>query len=109
MTLKRAIAVVFGFTAFGAGAGLAAGYFLATAFPGYYGTLFARPDGSEVDTVSIGVGLGLTQGMSFGAVIGVATVFVLCWFNLRKDALRLLALQHSQSAETGPLASVKHE
>ena len=95
MTPKKAIAIIVGFTAFGTGAGLSAGYFLAATFPAYYRTVFARADGSDVDPVSLGVGLGLTQGTGLGAVIGLATVFILCWFNLRKERLRLLASENT--------------
>ena len=95
MTLKRAIAVIVGFTAFGAGTGVGAGYFLAIVFPAYYQTVFARSDGSDVDPVSLGVGLGLTQGMALGAIIGFATVSVLCWYDLRKREMRQLASEEA--------------
>ena len=62
------------------GAGL--GYGLGTLAPDYYRSLLGGWS-PGFDPVSVGVGLGLTQGMAGGVVVGLAVVALLCWRETR--------------------------
>lgn len=87
--LFQSIGVVFG-CAFicgllGMGVGMAIGEFA----PGYYETLFSGPNGLPASPVVIGLGLGLTQGIIFGAVLGVVLVALFYWYRLRMEQIKV--------------------
>lgn len=77
MTFPRAVLLVAGTaaacTAIGAGIGAGMGYFN----PDYYRAVL--PKSTDLDHVSVGLGLGLTQGLAVGLVI----VGVLTWQHVR--------------------------
>ncbi|MBS1713469.1 MAG: hypothetical protein JST30_03945 [Armatimonadetes bacterium] len=68
--------------AFGTGGGLV-GLLLGLAVPGYYVAVFDGP----VDPVPTGIGLGVTQGLGAGVLVGA---FLVVWFTLRPGKLRTL-------------------
>jgi hypothetical protein len=57
---------------FGAGVG----FVLGNALPGYYRTVFPRMVGSPEE---LGIGLGFTQGLMLGSVLGVAVALIVAW------------------------------
>ncbi|MBK8207884.1 MAG: hypothetical protein IPK87_14000 [Planctomycetes bacterium] len=86
MTFLRAMFIVavttVAFTAVGAGIGAALGYFN----PDYYRAVL--PKSADMDQVSVGLGLGLTQGLAAGLLIGLAIVGVLTWQHVRLSGRR---------------------
>ena len=46
------------------------GYVLGTFAPDYYRTVFRIPSGDRLDLAQAGLGLGLTQGLAAGLIIG---------------------------------------
>jgi hypothetical protein len=83
MTIRIAVATVFGCTLLGAAIGVSLGYALGTLAPGYYRTVFRSGREPWFDPVSVGVGEGLTQGTAGGAGVGLAVVALLCWREVR--------------------------
>ncbi len=80
----RLIAVVM-FCAFGGGLlGVSAGLFLAILFPGYYAGVFELRSTGIAEVVPLGVGLGLTQGIGGGALVGLAIDAIGVWYTTRK-------------------------
>jgi hypothetical protein len=75
--MLEAIALVLGcviaFTLLGAGTG----YALGTVAPGYYRSVFEGGQDPNFDPVDVGIGLGSSQGLLGGAVIGVLLASVL--------------------------------
>jgi hypothetical protein len=57
--------------------------------PGYYRSVIPGGDQPGFDPVAVGIGLGLTQGIMFGALVGLALVAMFNWQRLR------LAKQHT--------------
>ena len=98
MTLSRAIAIIVGFAAFGAAVGLGVGYFLAINFPNYYQHMFSR-NGEDVDAVSLGVGLGLTQGLALGTITGVVTMCLLGWYDLKSGITETAGYESTRSTD----------
>jgi hypothetical protein len=77
MTLRRAIATVFGSTLVITTIGTCLGYALAKLTPDYYRIVFSEGRDPDFDPVSIGIGLGLTQGFVGGLVVGLILVALL--------------------------------
>ncbi|HEY7308651.1 MAG TPA: hypothetical protein VH643_04725 [Gemmataceae bacterium] len=87
MTITKGFLIILlsGF-AFGLGGGLI-GYALAAIVPGYYrGTLSSGRE-SWFDPVEVGVGLGTSQGLLCGLVLGAVVVLALAWYNSRRNSL----------------------
>ncbi len=84
MTIRRAIGTILSCTLMLAMIGAGIGYGIGVLAPGYYRTVFFR-SGREpgFQPVSVGVGLGLTQGTTGGVIVGLAVVALLCWRETR--------------------------
>ena len=88
------MSVVRGFTitiasglAFGVlGAGM--GYLLGLVAPDYYRTVFRIPPEVSIDPAQAGLGLGVTQGIAAGLLIGLVIVVSVAWYNSRTVAPR---------------------
>lgn len=63
------------------GAGL--GFLLGTYAPDYYRIVFNIPPGFPLEPAQAGLGLGLTQGLGGGLIIGLVIVVTVAWFNAR--------------------------
>ena len=65
------------------------GYTLGVVAPGYYRGVF--PSGREpwFDPVAVGFGLGLTQGLICGVVVGAVVVLAVAWYNSRRRGLEV--------------------
>ena len=74
-------------TVAGALAGTAIGFCLGKFAPGYYRSVFWAGQLQDFDPVAVGIGQGLTQGLAFGAIVGIALVAVLCWYHTRLEKL----------------------
>jgi hypothetical protein len=85
MSLGRAITAVFVCTLLFSGLGGAAGFLLGKLMPGYYRAVFRSGDAPFFDPVQVGLGLGVTQGMVAGAVIGLALVGLVAWHAARSN------------------------
>ena len=68
----RLIAIVVFCTFIGGLLGASAGLFLAILFPSYYAGVFELRSTGIADAVPLGVGLGLSQGIGGGALVGLA-------------------------------------
>ena len=79
----RLIAIVVFCTFIGGMLGVSAGLFLATLFPGYYAGVFELRSTSIADAVPLGVGLGLSQGIGGGALVGLAIDAIGVWYTTR--------------------------
>lgn len=67
------------FGLFGAGVGLALGTFV----PDYYRTVFGA-HAARLNPVHTGIGLGFSQGLGAGLVIGLIIVVVAAWSNTHR-------------------------
>ena len=65
-------------------AGASAGLFLAILFPSYYAGVFELRSTGIADAVPLGVGLGLSQGIGGGALVGLAIDAIGVWYTTRK-------------------------
>jgi len=74
--LIASIAAVFGSAFLGGLIGLGIGAALGTFVPGYYRSVFHGGDNPQFDSVAVGIGQGLTQGVVFGGVVGVVLVWM---------------------------------
>lgn len=77
------IGAIFGAAIIGGLVGLAVGACLGTYAPGYYRSVFRNGDALSFDPLAVGIGQGLTQGIVFGGVIGVAAVALFYWYRSR--------------------------
>lgn len=84
MTLPRAAAIVIVCAAVGALVGTGIGAALGHFSPDYYRAVL--PKAADMDQVSVGLGLGLTQGLVAGLAVGVVTVGILTWQHIRLSA-----------------------
>jgi hypothetical protein len=73
-----ATAVIFGL------AGTGVGVFLGKAAPSFYRQTVVIRDPESFDPVELGIGLGLTNGLIWGLVIGTLIVAVLAWKETRR-------------------------
>ncbi len=80
----RLIAIVVFCTFIGGLLGVSAGLFLAILFPGYYAGVFELRSTGISEVVPLGVGLGLTQGIGGGALVGLAIDAIGVWYTTRK-------------------------
>ena len=80
----RLITVVAFCTFVGGLLGVSAGLFLAILFPGYYAGVFELRSTGIAEVVPLGVGLGLTQGIGGGALVGLAIDAIGVWYVTRK-------------------------
>ncbi len=63
------------------------GYILAVTIPGYYRAVYRSGDEPWFDPLQVGVGLGATQGLICGLVVGAAVVLAVAWYNSRRGSL----------------------
>lgn len=62
------------------------GHALGNFAPGYYRAVFEDGHSPFFNPAQVGLGLGITQGMTSGAIIGVVLVVVQGYFALRREA-----------------------
>lgn len=84
ITATKAIALAAGCALAGGGAGAALGFALAKVAPGYYRSVFSSGDRPDFDPEAVGLGLGATQGVVAGLLVGLAIACMLAWFNSRR-------------------------
>ncbi len=80
----QALLIIAAFAIGFAAVGTLVGYGLGRFVPGYYRGVFSeglRPDFNPLD---VGIGLGCSEGLLFGAVVGTAVVIVLTWRRSRR-------------------------
>jgi len=82
-TLGRLLAVVVACTIAGGILGLAVGSLLAILVPAYYIESFGLEEFSTASPLAMGIGLGLTQGIAGGAMVGVAIDAIGVWYLTR--------------------------
>jgi hypothetical protein len=87
MTITKGFRIIIlsGF-AFALGGGVI-GYAIAVILPGYYRGVFRNSREPWFDPVDVGVGLGLSQGLFFGLVLGAVVVLAVAWYNSRRNFL----------------------
>lgn len=86
MTIAKGFFIILlsGF-AFAIGGG-AIGYTLAVLLPGYYRGVFSSGREPWFEPMEVGIGLGATQGLICGLVVGAAVVLAVGWYNLRRGS-----------------------
>ena len=122
MTVVRGFKIIIlsGF-AFALGGGLF-GYALAVILPGYYRGVFSSGREPGFDPVGVGVGLGGSQGLLSGLILGAIVVLAVAWYNSRRNSLdvrltpakrqelqRRLADHAANSDEVAPSEQIKAE
>jgi len=75
--------IILGSMVVGSGSGLILGVVIGKFAPGYYRGIFSNGSDASFDPLSMGVGLGLTQGAAFGAAVGIVSVVVFLWYRSR--------------------------
>jgi len=79
MNILKALAAVGGPAVAFAAAGAGIGGLLGAFAPSYFRQMFRVRDEAHFDPVELGVGLGTTQGLIWGLVVGVAIVAIIGW------------------------------
>jgi len=89
MTVARGfMVIILSGLAFALGGGLI-GYALGAIVPGYFRGVFSSGREPWFDPVSVGVGLGITQGLVCGLALGAVVVLAVAWYNGRRNAFDL--------------------
>ena len=82
MTIRTALTTMLG-TALVCGIfGGMIGYGIGWLQPGAYRSLFA-PVSPDFSPTAVGISLGIPQGLLFGAIIGIAAVAIVTWYQIR--------------------------
>lgn len=63
-----------------------AGWLLGSFAPDYYRLVFRIPPEVRIDPAQAGLGLGVTQGVGTGLLIGLVIVVAVAWYNSRTAA-----------------------
>lgn len=83
MTVQRGLIITiacgFAFGLFGAGLG----FLLGSIAPDYYRTVFRMSPEVEIDLAQAGLGLGATQGLAAGLLVGLVIVIAVAWYHSR--------------------------
>jgi hypothetical protein len=82
MTVRKALIAVFGCSLTCGIGGALIGYSIGRFLPGAYRSMFA-PAEPGFSPTAVGIGLGLPQGLFFGAVVGIAVVGIVTWYEVR--------------------------
>jgi hypothetical protein len=83
MNVTKALATVVG-TAVGFGAaGTAIGVLLGKVAPGFFRQMLPLRDPANFNPLELGFGLGLTNGLGWGLVVGVLLVAIIAWKETR--------------------------
>jgi hypothetical protein len=85
MTVLRGFGIVGASAMLCALVGLGIGYGLAVAIPSYYRGVFRDGNSPNFDPVQVGMGLGLSQGVIAGLVVGCVVVLAVAWYNSRRQ------------------------
>ena len=59
------------------------GYCLGRFLPDYYRSVFRNGGDSDFDPIAVGLGLGLSQGITAGAILGVVVLVGMLWHDRR--------------------------
>lgn len=81
--LTRTIWLVVGSAFVGAALGAGLGGLLGKIAPGYYRGIFGHPSDDSFNPLQVGLGLGLTQGLIFGVVVGLAMAAIVAWHDVK--------------------------
>jgi hypothetical protein len=84
MTWGKGILIVAGTMIVGAIGGTAIGTLLGLFLPGYYRSVFGGGNMPGFDPVAVGIGQGLSQGIVFGTLVGLALVAAIAVFRSRR-------------------------
>jgi hypothetical protein len=82
-TLFWSVATVFGSAILGGLLGSIVGAALGAFVPGYYRSVIPGSDRPGFDPLAVGIGLGLTQGIMFGALVGLGLAAMYYWHRSR--------------------------
>ena len=100
--IKGFLIIILSGIAFAVG-GCLIGYGLARLAPGYYRGVLSSGRETWFDPVAVGIGLGLTQGLLCGLILGAVVVLAVAWYNASRSPLTLFppaeVLQRTGRAE----------
>ena len=68
--------------------GMVIGGLLGQYLPSYYRSVFNAADDPGFDPFAVGIGLGLTQGIMFGAFVGLASFGLYYWILIKQTHRR---------------------
>ena len=83
MTVVRGFVITLASSLAFACVGAAVGYTLGSVAPDYYRTVFRIPPEASINTAQAGLGLGITQGLGTGLIVGLVIVVAVAWYNSR--------------------------
>lgn len=92
MTPGKALGIC-GISAIGGCAlGALVGSLIGNLAPDYYRAVFGFKPEDNIDYAHLGLGLGVTQGLTGGVIVGVCVVAILTWQSHRRSELEELGL-----------------
>lgn len=92
MTPAKAFGICLTGTVGGCALGALVGYLVGQFAPDYYRAVFGFKPEDNIDYAHLGVGLGITQGLTGGVIVGLGIVAVLTWQGHRRRELEELGL-----------------
>jgi hypothetical protein len=101
MTVLRGFGIVLLSAVLGALIGCGIGYTLGVVTPAYYRGVFSTGNSPGFDPVQVGSGLGFTQGLVAGLLVGCVVVLAVAWFNARRQVI-IQDFGPRQWGQTGP-------
>ena len=85
MSVREMLTLLISSTLFFTGLGGFVGFALGKFLPAYYRSIFRNGQSEDFDPLAVGIGQGLTQGITASAVVGVLLVIVLTWYRAREN------------------------
>jgi len=82
MTISKGLATIGGCAMGGGLIGGLLGCLIGVLLPGAYRGMFRHGEES-FNSVHVGIGLGVPQGMMFGAVVGILLIAIVAWYEVR--------------------------